>query len=91
MTLTCRQDGNGNWAGYFQDRLKRRCVLRQSNRTDPVICLGLDDSSWMHLAREQVQELLPHLARFVETGSLREPEVKREGGNDGAGLSGPGA
>jgi hypothetical protein len=76
MTLTWRQDGNGNWAGYFQDRLNRWCVLRQSNRTDPVISLGLENDASMHLTREQVNELLPHLARFVETGSLREAEVK---------------
>jgi ABC-type transport system involved in cytochrome bd biosynthesis fused ATPase/permease subunit len=82
MTLTWRQDGNGNWAGYFQDRLKRWCVLRQSTRTEPVICLGLDDSSWMHLTREQVQELLPHLARFVETGSLREKGQHNAGDED---------
>lgn len=72
MTLSWYPESNGVWAGHFTDALHRPCVLRQSTRSVPVLCLGLDAAGWMHLTREQVNGLLPHLLRFVETGSLRE-------------------
>lgn len=70
--ITWHPDQHGNWCGYFKDAVDRWCVLRKSNRTCQVLCLGLDEGAWMHLTREQVNDLLPHLLHFVETGRLGE-------------------
>ena len=61
----------------FLDRYKQKCSLQKSSlATEDAIWLGVDvdiegkGSSRMHLTKKQVKAILPHLQRFVETGSI---------------------
>lgn len=57
----------------FRDHYKVECSLQESSL---AIWLGVNESAngqgRMHLTRKQVATLLPHLERFVKTGSLDE-------------------
>lgn len=61
----------------FKDSYGKQCSLQESSSaSEPKIWFGVDDVpnglGGMHLTREQVKELLPHLNRFVKTGDLSE-------------------
>ncbi len=71
--------------GDFKDLYGRSCSIQQSSlATKKAIWLGVDKdtegkpSSRMHLSQEQVNELLPHLQRFAETGSLADQQGTEE-------------
>lgn len=61
----------------FADSNGDACSLQQSSATDFERGPGQDylwlgrDSARMHLDRDAVKELLPHLKRWANTGSLR--------------------
>lgn len=61
----------------FKDRYNQFCSLQKSSlASEDAIWLGVDidldgkENTRMHLTREQVKELLPHLQRFAETGDF---------------------
>jgi hypothetical protein len=66
----------------FEDRYNQKCSLQESSlATEAAVWFGVDVdlngnkvSQRMHLTQTQVQDLLPMLQRFAETGYLREPE-----------------
>jgi len=72
----------------FEDRYKQKCSLQESSlATEAAIWFGVDVdlngnevNQRMHLTQLQVQDLLPLLQRFAETGYLREqtPVVTEE-------------
>ena len=73
-----------HFAAYtFEDRYGSLCSLQKSSiATKDAIWLGIEipfitrkeAATRMHLTREQVAELLPHLQHFVETGELKVPD-----------------
>jgi hypothetical protein len=61
----------------FRDTYKSKCSLKESSSAmEPKIWFGVDidfegkECTPMHLNQEQVEELLPFLQKFVETGEL---------------------
>lgn len=68
--------------GAFVDLSGQYCSLQESSRGDEAaIWLGVDQDvdgkagNRMHLTRERVASLLPHLTHFVETGLLPAGDV----------------
>ena len=56
----------------FRDRYNEQCSLQKSSlASEDAIWFGVDKSDRMHLTQEQVQELLPYLEHFAETGELK--------------------
>jgi hypothetical protein len=66
--------GRGFVIYEFKDRCDENCSLQKSSlATEDAIWLGIDlqdASKRMHLTVEQVQELIPVLQKFVETGEI---------------------
>lgn len=63
----------GFYIAEFVDSYGKQCSLQDSSNVDPHIWLGVGDER-MHLTREMVAALIPHLARFVVNGWLRQEE-----------------
>ena len=58
------------WLGVSKPKLT---VFKDNNKGQYLVCDmpdNFDVSSRMHLSREQVANLLPHLKKFVETGEI---------------------
>ena len=54
----------------FEDTYKRNCSIQESSfASEPRIWFGMGKDP-MHLDIEKVEEILPILSKFVETGSL---------------------
>ncbi len=82
MTITYAPTVRGFAAFVFGDKDGSTCSIQQSSSaTEDAIWLGVDTLSdggaavpvRMHLTREQVADLLPHLQHFVDTGELKTP------------------
>lgn len=74
--LILERSENGVLGTTFSDINERECSLVASSAEGEAIRLGVQTNhdgtnmEKMHLNRDQVAALLPHLTRFVETGSL---------------------
>ncbi len=63
----------------FVDRYGKACTLQQSSLADfkqpgsSAIWFGVGDQR-MHIAVDQLKELIPHLQAWIETGSFKVTE-----------------
>ena len=56
----------------FEDLYENQCSLQESSLvTEYAIWFGINNNR-MHLTQNQIEQLLPILERFVETGGLIE-------------------
>lgn len=66
-----KQTQRGFDIGVFTDFNGVECSIQKSSvATDDLIWLG-PESGRMHLTRAQVENLLPNLQKFAETGDLQ--------------------
>lgn len=81
MTMEITRTARGFSLAKFVDRYGSQCSIQDSSLADEdAIWFGVDKDfeglkcTRMHLTREQVQDLLPLLQAFVETGSITKSE-----------------
>ena len=78
MKIEITKDELGIVGAHFYDVGGLGCDIKQSSATgEPKIKLGALVGQRMHLNKEQVAALLPHLRQFVKTGSLLPPEKRK--------------
>ena len=84
MAIKMERTERGFNRGEFADRYNSKCSLQESSLADEAaIWLGVDvdsegnECSRMHLTQKQVQDLLPLLQEFVNTGSLPRPKAMK--------------
>lgn len=81
MPLEPKPSARGFLRADFVDMYGAECSIQESSlATEPALWLGANQGTHhhltggclarMHLTREMVADLLPHLHRFVETGRL---------------------
>lgn len=72
MSLKLEYTNNGFPKIIFKDRYNKPCAIQKSSlATEDAIWFGIDNGSdMMHLTTDQVEQLLPILQNFVETGEL---------------------
>ena len=70
MSLNLTATPRGFLRGEFLDRYGASCSIQDSSlATEFCIWLGKDEER-MHLTQAMVQDLLPHLEKFVRDGHL---------------------
>ncbi len=66
-----KDDEKGIKRGFFTDLNGQECCIQDSSlATDSAIRFGVNDSK-MHLTKDMVKALLPHLHNFVKEGELK--------------------
>lgn len=77
--ITLKKTRRGFLLGEFRDHNGEPCSIQESSvATEPCLWLG-SEAARMHLTRIQAVDLVRHLQRFIETGSLA-PTVIGENG-----------
>ncbi len=80
MAIRMKRTERGFNRGEFVDRYDSKCSIQESSlATEAAIWFGVDvdfkgNEARMHLTQEQVQDLLPLLQEFVQTGGLPRPK-----------------
>lgn len=69
--INLNKTSRGFYVAEFKDRTQEMCSIQESSiATEACIWLGYSSGPRMHLTIDNVEELLPLLNRFVDTGSL---------------------